>query len=265
MIAAGIVDAHNVTDAWVKYVDLVTPHRPKELFHPAVRAANPVGESDAGRRALEDFLAEWSQQDSRVYPVSTVRTTIFPKHYAQRSGSAGELADSYRADYPKIRKSNPANMSGTYFGRIVDAQVSRDGSHYDQLNDTIKKLRGRNGNATMTEIDLRFEIDVDAPALGVYETERNHARRMGFPCMSHLSFQRDGGMLHVAAFYRNQDIGRKAYGNMLGLGQLCEYIAQQTELSCGHLTLLAGRAYLDAPAALLRKHLPLIKAASEAP
>lgn len=113
----------------------------------------------------------------------------------------------------------------------------------------------------MTEVDLRYELDIETPALGIYETERNHARALGFPCMSHLSFQRDGQSLHVAAYYRNQDVGRKAYGNILGLGQLCEYVAEQSGLSCGALTLLAGRAYLDAPVALLRKHLPIIKAA----
>ncbi len=263
MIAHGIVEAEDVTGAWIRYVEFVLPHRPSGTFHSVVRVANPVRESDAGRRAVEEFLEEWSQKDPKVYPVRTVRTTIFPKHYAERAADAVELADSYRADYEKIRKSHPGNVYGTYFGRLVDTQVSRDGSHYDQLNDTIRKLRGRNLNATMTEIDLRYDIEIDAPAMSTYETERNHARALGFPCMSHLSFQRDRQTLHVAAFYRNQDVGRKAYGNMLGLGQLCEYVATQSGLQCGSLTLVAGRAYLDAPAVLLRKHLPIIKAATQ--
>lgn len=261
MIASETVIADDVTDAWLGYIDLVSGQRSHELFHTVVRVVDPIAESPAGRRALEEFFREWAEEDPKVYPISTVRTTIFPKHYAQRARDSEELAASYRADYDKIRRSNRRNMYGTYFGRLVDIQVSNDGAHYDQLNDTIRKLRARNRNATMTEIDLRFETDEDAPALTVYETERNHARSMGFPCMSHLSFQRDRDTLHVAAFYRNQDVGRKAYGNMLGLGQLCEYVAAQSGLKRGSLSLMAGRAYLGAPAALLKRHLPLVKAA----
>lgn len=264
MIATGEISERTVTDAWIAYVDSVRAvSRRHELFHTVVRVQNPTAESEAGRDAVEAFLAEWAESDNGVYPVRTVRSTIFPRNYARRAKSPEELAQVYRQDYSRIRKSNRANQYGTYFGRLVDTQVSRDGIHYDQLNDTIRKLRGANRNATRTEIDLRYEADFDTPALTVYETERNHARTMGFPCMSHLSFQRDSGKLHVAAFYRNQDVGRKAYGNILGLGQLCEYIAQQCDLETGSLTLLAGKAYLDAPAAIVDKHLPIIKRAAK--
>lgn len=264
MIATGEISERTVTEAWIAYVDSLRAVSGRhELFHAVVRVQNPIAESAPGRDAVEAFLAEWAESDNGVYPIRTVRSTIFPRNYARRAKGPEELAQVYRQDYERIRKSSRANQYGTYFGRLVDTQVSRDGKHYDQLNDTIRKLRGANRNATRTEIDLRYEEDIDTPALSVYETERNHARTMGFPCMSHLSFQRDSGTLHVAAFYRNQDVGRKAYGNMLGLGQLCEYIARQCDLETGSLTLLVGKAYLDAPVSLVDRHLPLIKSAVE--
>lgn len=264
MISNAMISQDNVTDAWISYVESVFGERPRrEAFHAVVRVIHPTLESLAGREAIEAFLSEWRQKDKHVYPISTVRTTIFPKNYARMAKDASDLARLYRADYDRLRRSNPANTYGTYFGRLVDTQVSLDGTHYDQLNDTIRKLKA-NENATWTEIDLRYEFDDATPALSVYETERNHRRKMGFPCMSHLSFQRDGDTLHVAAYYRNQDVGRKAYGNMLGLGQLAEYIAQQSDLQLGVLTLMAGRAYLNAPVALVSKHLPIIKSAARA-
>jgi len=259
MTQSGIIEAETVSEAWLRYVDLVEPHA-TGVFQAIVRVRNPVSESSAVRVAVESLLSEWAEKDKTVYPVRTVRTTIFPLHYAQRASNAVDLADAYRKDYPRLRM-YPGNRHGTYFGRMIDTQVSTSGDHYDQLNDTIAKLR-RNHNATMTEIDLRFETEEDAPSLTIYETEKNHARKMGFPCMSHLSFQRDGALLHIAAFYRNQDVGRKAYGNILGLGQLCEYVAGQAGLCCGSLVMVAGRAYINTPKVLLKKHLPLIRSAA---
>lgn len=139
---SGTIEAVDVTNAWIMYLEAVAAQGRQGVYHPVVRVQNPVLESEQGRRAVEEFFADWSRSDSKVYPVRTVRTTIFPKHYAQRSSNAQVLADSYRTDYDRIRKSNPANKYGTYFGRIVDTQIARDGTHYDQLNDTIASFAG---------------------------------------------------------------------------------------------------------------------------
>jgi thymidylate synthase len=261
MIATTDVRALDLTEAWLKYVALALEAPKHEVFHAVVRVAKPIVESDKARRAIEKFMSEWAEKDDTVLPIRTVRSTIFPRNYALRSGTPQDLAETYRADYKKIRDSDSANLYGTYFGRLVQADSSLDGTTYDQLNDTIAKLSGRNSNGTRHEIDLRFETDSDAPALGIYQTKQNHKRTLGFPCMSHMSFQRDGGTLHIAAMYRNQDIGRKAYGNMQGLGELCDYVSRHSHLETGSLTLLAGRAYLKAPMALLKRHLPKIESA----
>ena len=69
---------------------------------------------------------------------------------------------------------------------------------------------------------------------------------LGFPCLSHCSFQLDrSGTLHAMAHYRSQLMVERAYGNYLGLGRLLSYIAAQAGLDTGELTVTAGYARLD--------------------
>lgn len=262
MIAAEHINEVNVSSAWIKYAEFVSSQQGRETFHAVVQVQNPAIEDRAARDAIEAFLSNWSASDESVYPVHTVASTIFPINYAKLAKTPQDLALMYRADYKKLRDSNQANKYGTYFGRIVQTQTSINGKEYDQLNDTIAKLKGGKGNRTRTEIDMRYEMEENGDlSVTTYETERNHARTMGFPCMSHLAFQRDEERLHIVAFYRNQDVGRKAYGNLLGLGRLCKYVAEHSGLVPGTLTMVAGHAYFNSPKQLADKHLPLIRAA----
>ncbi|MFI7019931.1 hypothetical protein [Streptomyces sp. NPDC050164] len=76
---------------------------------------------------------------------------------------------------------------------------------------------------------------------------------IGFPCLSHISLQLDRDRrVHAAALYRSHFMFERAYGNYLGLGRLLAYIAQQAELACGSLTVVAGHARLDGPITQLR-------------
>jgi thymidylate synthase len=69
---------------------------------------------------------------------------------------------------------------------------------------------------------------------------------LGFPCLSHCSFQLDrSGTLHAMAHYRSHLMVERAYGNYLGLGRLMAYIASQAGLETGELTVTAGYARLD--------------------
>ena len=71
---------------------------------------------------------------------------------------------------------------------------------------------------------------------------------MGFPCLSHCSFQLDAnGRVNLLATYRSQYLVQRGYGNYLGLGRLLAYVAAQTELSVGQLTVVAGLAHLENP------------------
>lgn len=240
-----IFRAPNLSEAWLNAITHVRDRGP--AFHLGVQIEDMTGEDTGIRRRVDPFLDE-----SDFASVSTVRNTIFPKTDARFArGDVATLVKRYRSTYDQTRKFR-GNRGGTYFGRIVAAKPSRDGATYDQLSDAIAKLREPGVNETRTEIDLAEIDEIEGSAIvGIYQTESDARKRMGFPCLSHLAFQRDGDALHAFAYYRNQDLGRKAYGNYLGLAQLAAYIAGHAGLRPSMLTVMAGRAVLGGRARLL--------------
>ena len=50
--------------------------------------------------------------------------------------------------------------------------------------------------------------------------KQNGTRRMGGPCLSHLSFKLFDGAVHLTTLYRSHDYGYKVPGNLLGLASV---------------------------------------------
>jgi thymidylate synthase len=157
--------------------------------------------------------------------------------------------------YPRLKK-YPGNAHGTYFGRLV-AYPGAKKTEVDQVGNIINRLRKQaSGKAPMTaayEADLAHPGDGEVPAEAlVHAADRDNLYR-GFPCLSHVSFQLDrNGKVHAAALYRSHYMFERAYGNYLSLGRLLTYIARQSELTPGTLTVMAGHAHLDGPITSIR-------------
>ena len=71
------------------------------------------------------------------------------------------------------------------------------------------------------------------------------ARRMGGPCLSHLSFKLLDGAVHLTAFYRSHDYRYKVPGNLLGLARLQDCVAREVGGSAGSLVVHSSYAYLN--------------------
>ncbi len=106
-------------------------------------------------------------------------------------------------------------------------------------------------------VDIAAASGYDNPDMQVYAPTPDTIP-MGFPCLSHLSFQRDGQHLHLMAHYRHQYLVERAYGNYLALGLLQGYIAAAADLRVGHLSVNVGLATLEISRAKLRRYLPLL-------
>ena len=83
----------------------------------------------------------------------------------------------------------------------------------------------------------------------IYDVAIEGREWMGFPCLSHLSFKRvaqgSGFAVNLTAVYRSHSYCARALGNLLGLGQLLYFVAQESGLSVGTLTCLSSYAELD--------------------
>lgn len=254
--ATRIATGRDTGTAWLAAVDLVGHAPERALLHLRTRITHPGTEDPAIRAVVADLL------DACGYPpISTVVNTVFPAALAARAGTPQHLGDRYRAMYDRIRHEAKINNRGTYFGRLV-AYPGRDGP-VDQLNrlidhlsrDQVKGGRPRaiyeNTTILSAETDELDGTDDTALAathpameLKVYAPTPDTIP-MSFPCLSHLSFQRDDTRLHLLAQYRSQYLIERGYGNYLSLGLLQRYIAEHTGLQTGELTIDTGLAQLD--------------------
>jgi hypothetical protein len=193
------------------------------------------------RHIADDVLASLNFAEQPT--IVTVRNTIFSKSLARSVRSADELPQAFEDGRATRQRLRASNAKGRYFERLIALRRS-DGLPFNQLAHTIAKLRGPNARARF-EIDLTTEVD-SLDGLAVYSSERDAEKpsRMGFPCLSHLAFQRDDNLVHCVAFYRSQDMAVRAYGNYWGIGQLQEYVAHEAGLQPGTLTVIAGVATL---------------------
>ena len=271
-LATGVVEAASISDAWLGAAGRLAEMPGHTAVHLVVRIADPLAEDPAVRSELDRVLLARSKQST-----STVANTLFPAALAERYREPAELAEHYRTDVlPRLcRLARPKNAKGTYFGRLV-AYPEGGGNFTDQLTATVDKLRRE--EALPSPLSSCYELAVHSPgqdddpaadsdsaatrdvtanqdagadaAVLTYNGHRDSSARMGFPCLSLVSFHLDGPELHLAAHYRNQHFFERAYGNYLGLGRLLGYVATAAGLKPGELLVIAGHARLETVARL---------------
>jgi hypothetical protein len=249
IIAAGVVKAPDISTAWREMLSSVADAPDSKATHTVSLISSPLPE-DAEIRAGADALLAALDRPS----VETVANTIFPTRMAATSPTVARLGERYRAAYPTLRRF-PGNGKGTYFGRLVQHPDAKPepGDQLTTLVDVLRtEARASGPMSARYEVPIVAGVDIAVPI----RTPRDTSRR-GFPCLSLCSFQLDYQHLHLLATYRYEYLVDKGYGNYLGLARLHHYVAAQTGLHVGKLTIVAGRAYADAPRRELAKHLEL--------
>jgi len=261
-VADAIIQGRTCGEAWAGALTQLLAESDKKLLHLQVQIAEPGVENPAIRTAVDTLLG-----GRGLDPVMTVVNTVFPLALAEASNNPQDLADRYRAMYPRIRSERSLNRRGTYFGRMVNHPT--DGKPVDQLNRIINRLRtyGHNGNHAATVYEESTSTAVPEPCDGepseaskpeaVSLDEATHGLSMpivgprtdsmplGFPCLVHISFQHVGDQLHAVAQYRSQYMVQRGYGNYLALGLLQRYIAESAGFRTGKLTVITGQAEAD--------------------
>ncbi|MEU8369060.1 hypothetical protein [Micromonospora tulbaghiae] len=237
------VAGKDISTAWLNACRALQKTANRRAYHTVVRIDNP-GEEDLQIRGELDRILKAKQ----LQPIRTVANTIFPTALAKVSRSHDELVRRYHNLYPTLRRTHPGNAHGTYFGRMVN-YPSANGIK-DQIGAIIERLRresaGRGGKTACYEATIG-EPALDTPDIPVpIRVVGLDNSTMGFPCLSHCSFQLDrNGRIHLMAFYRSHYMVERAYGNYLGLSDLLAHVATHSRLEIGSITVAAGYAQLD--------------------
>ncbi len=227
-----IITGQTLTSAWLAAVEHLVGHG-KQEFNLIV----DVVDSDP-EVIDQEVVAALDRLSTRTprHTVGTVANTIFPQALADGATDRDALYRNYLRLVPRLRRLDPNNDRGLYFERLIDYHLRAEvGVPTNQVEYVIQTLRRERG----LYAPRRFICEVP-----VYEPGRDRARG-GFPCLSYVSFQMDGGRLRINAIYRNQYYIARALGNLLGLARLQRFVAEAAGLDQGSFTMITSHAELD--------------------
>ncbi len=229
------VYGENLSIAWARAFDKCW-NAPGGVLYPGivnfdVSSDKPDGIETLGiRDLLEEFLQSSSPSSIIQSPINTVANTIFPASiWKICHGDRRLFYEMYSEMWPRIKKCK-ANHRGIYFRRLI------------AFNDDMNK-----GNQ-LERIIAAWKKDIhrlSALQAGIFDPLRDHiaARQLGFPCLQQVVFRpigangKDG--LSVVAFYANQLLLEKGYGNYLGLYRLGKFMASQMGLELKKVVCIA--------------------------
>ncbi len=219
--------------AWREAVGQVDAQPGHNAYNVIIDIADPVANAtmlDPRVALVDDFLAKSGKS------VETVANTIFPLSLYRRYG-APDFFDVFNTKVlGKVRRNE--RWSGYYFERMTNVPVA-DGEPINQLTEIIARIRNDNVKALN-----KFEVAVFDPRRDV------DASPYGGQCLSFLSFKLLPGptkTLTLTVMYRNHFYMEKLLGNLIGLGRLMAFIAQESDVNVGSLTVISTHAEIDKP------------------
>jgi hypothetical protein len=191
----------------------------------------PMSKSAAA--IVDEFLrAEKSK------PLHSVAETIFPAWEYRKRGFDG-MSDTYAdVEYPQIKEG-----WGTYAYRMLRRRNGK-GDVLNPLADLIAKMKDEASLPAPKSACYELGIAEGAYDLPLYITTDDQTRRMGGPCLSHLSFKYAAGAVHLTALYRSHEYRYKTLGNLLGLARLQGCVAQEVGAAIGTLVVHSTYAWL---------------------
>ena len=240
-----LIEADTRLDAWMMGAEYLLDHDPAlnlvlAIGFPARGSNNPAA---TGR--IDEFLTAEDQ-----LPLHSVAETIFPGYEYMRRCLRGVFEVYPEHVYPSIKK-HPSIRWGTYAHRLVRRNCA-DGEQINPLKQMIDKMRDEIAAARPKKSCYELGVAEGEYDLPLYSPVRDGTRRMGGPCLSHLSFKLFDGAVHLAALYRSHDYGYKVLGNLLGLARLQSCVARETGQDVGGLVVHSSYAFLSGSRAALR-------------
>jgi thymidylate synthase len=217
--------------AWVAAADAVVKAG-DEAFDVIIDVADPTS-FDERDSAVVNLVDKFLRMHNQA-PISTIVNTIFPSSLYRKYGYPA-FFEEYRKVYGKLT----TKRWGRYFDRMM-CRPDPDGPNgavYNPLLKLVEKLKDQ--NTATTKYRAAYELSLYNP-----DFDRNRYRDA--PCLSHLSFKRHPDLrLSLMAIYRNHTYVTRCLGNLIGLGRLQKFIAEQAGLKIGSLTCVSTHAEID--------------------
>ncbi|RYY28840.1 MAG: hypothetical protein EOP62_02385 [Sphingomonadales bacterium] len=230
-----IPSAPDCVSAWLAAVAAVDGQRGHEAYNVILDVDDPTARSrlvDPVVAEVDAFLKEHADKG-----VETVANTIFPEALYHRHKAP--LFFKRFEDNVLPRVSRSGCWSGYYFERMM-RYPRPDGKFDNQLEEIISRIK----DPTVSALN-KFEISIYDPLRDVDKSP------YGGQCLSFASLKLIGPatkrQIAMTAFYRNHYYIEKLLGNLIGLGRLLAFLAKETGLEVGPLTIVSTHAVIDTP------------------
>lgn len=221
--------------AWREAVRLVNARPGHHDHNVVIDVANPLARADLSDPVVTLVDTFFGNHDTKR--IETVANTIFPAALYRRYGSPAFFGRFRDKVLPKVRSPGKKSWSGYYFERMMQLPQP-DGESINQLTEIIGRLKDPSVRALN-----KFELSVFDPARDV------DGSPYGGQCLSFASFKLIGDgderRLTLTAMYRNHYYVEKLLGNLIGLGRLLQFVAEESGIAMGSLTILSTHATVD--------------------
>lgn len=224
-------------DAWVEATEFLLTNGPTLNLVLAIEEPRRRGYPVAAERRLDEFFA-----DEQQLPINTVAETIFPGFEYRKRGLRGVYEVYPDEIFPAIEQ-HPKILWGTYAYRLVRRKTA-NGKYMNPLKQMIDKMKAELTTKGPKKSCYELGVAEGEYDLPLYNAVKDGTRRMGGPCLSHLSFKLFSGEVHLTALYRSHDYSHKVPGNLLGLARLQDCVARETGLDMGTLVVHSSYAFL---------------------
>lgn len=184
--------------------------------------------------------------------VKTVAATIFPIGMYRRY-----LRPAFYEEFKnRMVRAKKDGTWGTYALRIIERRAADPKKTVNPLEQIIMKLirastvgHSYHNNYELGVAEPSEDLDPDHPfgcELPTFDVTRDGTRVSNMPCLSHLSFKMTNrDQVDLTAIYRSHHYRAKALGNLIGLSQLLQFVAKESNLKVGILTCVSTHAQLE--------------------
>lgn len=213
----------NCLEAWKSGCNLIVQN---DVFNLVTTVTNP-----------EILQSEWldkydarSMVPSNDANLSDVINTIFPYKL-----SNVQDRQSFYDYYLKLhaRRTRLGKKKKTHWGTYFQRMISFGNCNVNQLELIINLLNEESRWLRVTNPIHISSAEYDSLS-----------KRLGNPCLQYIQFiQPYRHQISLVAVYRNHDFFNKALGNLIGLGQLLNFVALSTGKNCGEVICHSVHAY----------------------
>ena len=221
--------------AWLAAAQTVRGQAGSAANNVIIRIANPLVQTNVDAAIVAE-VDRFLRGHGKV-PVNTVANAIFPQSIFERHGTPAFYGVYLEGVLPRIRRSQ-ADWDPS-FQRIICVPIESKGRAGNPLAEMVEKMKRQLASAPCFE--NVYEIAIFDPIRDGLATNTQWLGSLSFKLA-------DGAPRHLllTAVFRSHYYLQRLLGDLIGLGRLTKFVADEVAVGVGDLTIVSTHAEIEA-------------------